>query len=275
MLAAHMDFVPDDLQRLARFWGRNGWRRPRADRRGAVCRHWPRRGQSGLDHGYQPGGVAPDSHAVSRAGRLSAGDRLGCRRPDRYRTFRPHPLSGAGWARRMARSPTRSGGYPVSAAFCRRRGGESGLVDHRQSGRAGVSRGVCGSIRMTSSASMRRCPVSKTTASGRLISARWRISAVRRGTPCRRCAGRSAAARPPGYHARLAWRWQAADGAGDASTDPGDNRCLLSADPQQRADPRSVAHHDPYRRGAAADAAYRGANGGGGAAGCRSLSASR
>ncbi len=59
MLAAHMDFVPDDLQRLARFWGRNGWRRPRADRRGAVCRHWPRRGQSGLDHGYQPGGVAP------------------------------------------------------------------------------------------------------------------------------------------------------------------------------------------------------------------------
>ncbi|SPX52693.1 putative nitrate reductase [Klebsiella pneumoniae] len=32
---------------------------PRADRRGAVCRHWPRRGQSGLDHGYQPGGVAP------------------------------------------------------------------------------------------------------------------------------------------------------------------------------------------------------------------------
>lgn len=36
----------------------------------------------------------------------------------------------------MARSPTRSGGYPVSAAFCRRRGGESGLVDHRQSGRA-------------------------------------------------------------------------------------------------------------------------------------------
>lgn len=28
MLAAHMDFVPDDLQRLARFWGRNGWRRP-------------------------------------------------------------------------------------------------------------------------------------------------------------------------------------------------------------------------------------------------------
>lgn len=44
----------------------------------------------------------------------------------------------------MARSPTRSGGYPVSAAFCRRRGGESGLVDHRQSGPgAGVSRGVC------------------------------------------------------------------------------------------------------------------------------------
>ncbi|PCR15035.1 hypothetical protein CQA65_30660, partial [Klebsiella pneumoniae] len=33
-----------------------------------------------------------------------------------------------------------------------------------------------------------------------------------------------------------AWRWQAADGAGDASTDPGDNRCLLSADPQQRAE---------------------------------------
>lgn len=28
------------------------------------------------------------------------------------------------------------GGSPVSAAFCRRRGGESGLVDHRQRGRA-------------------------------------------------------------------------------------------------------------------------------------------
>ncbi len=60
MLAAHMDFVPDDLQRLARFWGDGtAGADPRADRRGAVCRHWPRRGQSGLDHGYQPGGVAP------------------------------------------------------------------------------------------------------------------------------------------------------------------------------------------------------------------------
>lgn len=74
----------------------------------------------------------------------------------------------------------------------------------RVGGRWGIARRLHGSIRMTSSASMRRCPVSKTTASGRLISARWRISAVRRGTPCRRCAGRSAAARPPditrGWH---------------------------------------------------------------------------
>ncbi len=29
-LAAHMNFEPDDLSRVARFWERNGWRRPRA-----------------------------------------------------------------------------------------------------------------------------------------------------------------------------------------------------------------------------------------------------
>ncbi|MCS5932899.1 molybdopterin-dependent oxidoreductase [Klebsiella pneumoniae subsp. pneumoniae] len=98
MLAAHMDFVPDDLQRLARFWGRNGWRRPRADRRGAVCRHWPRRGpkRSGSP-GTNPVVSLPDSHAVSQA--LAACPLVivsRCRRPDRYRTFRPHPLSSAG-----------------------------------------------------------------------------------------------------------------------------------------------------------------------------------
>ncbi len=143
-------------------------------------------------------------------------------------------------------------------SFRRRRGGESGLVDHRQSGPLWVSRGVCGSIRMTSSASMRRCPVSKTTASGRLISARWLISAVRRG---RHAAG-ALAGQPQrgrsGYHARLAWRWQAADGAGDASTDPGDNRCLYPLI-LNSGRIRDQWHHDPYRRGAAADAAYRGA----------------
>ncbi|MCS5932900.1 hypothetical protein LNQ03_27565 [Klebsiella pneumoniae subsp. pneumoniae] len=69
--------------------------------------------------------------------------------------------------------------------------------------------------------------------------------------------------------------WQAADGAGDASTDPGDNRCLYPLILNSGRIRDQWQHHDPYRRGAAADAAYRGANGGGGAAGCRSLSASR
>ena len=51
------------------------------DRRGAVCRHRPRRGESGLDHGHQSGGVPPrQPRGEPGAGRLSAGDRLGCRR---------------------------------------------------------------------------------------------------------------------------------------------------------------------------------------------------
>lgn len=54
---------------------------PGVDRRGAVCRHRPRRGESGLDHGHQSGGVPPrQPRGEPGAGRLSAGDRLGCRR---------------------------------------------------------------------------------------------------------------------------------------------------------------------------------------------------
>ena len=89
--------------------------------------------------------------------------------------------------------------------------------------------------------------------------------------PVRWPVSRSEAAR---YHARLAWRWQAADGAGDASTDPGDNRCLYPLI-LNSGRIRDQWHTMTRTGGAAADAAYRGANGGGGAAGCRSLSASR
>jgi assimilatory nitrate reductase catalytic subunit len=56
----------------------------------------------------------------------------------------------------------------------------------------------------------------KMTASGRSISAGWRISAVRRGTTWRRFAGRSAAAAPLSIYSGLARRWQIAHGAGDA-----------------------------------------------------------
>lgn len=81
MLAAHMDFVPDDLQRLARFWGTERLAQTpgltavelfAAIGRGEVKAVWIM--------GTNPVVSLPDSHAVSRAGRLSAGDRLGCRR---------------------------------------------------------------------------------------------------------------------------------------------------------------------------------------------------
>lgn len=202
MLAAHMDFVPDDLQRLARFWGTERLAQTpgltavelfAAIGRGEVKAVWIM--------GTNPVVSLPDSHAVSQA--LAAcplvivSDVAAQTDTGRSPTsaFRRWP-----GARRMARSPTRSGGSPVSAAFCRRRGRRkrTGGSSPEWARRWGIARRLPGSIRMTSSASMRRCPVSKTTASGRLISARWRISAVRRGTPCRRCAGRSAAARPPG-----------------------------------------------------------------------------
>ncbi len=202
MLAAHMDFVPDDLQRLARFWGTERLAQTpgltavelfAAIGRGEVKAVWIM--------GTNPVVSLPDSHAVSQA--LAAcplvivSDVAAQTDTGRFAHIRFPALA---WARRMARSPTRSGGSPVSAAFCRRRGRRkrTGGSSPEWARLWGIARRLPGSIRMTSSASMRRCPVSKTTASGRLISARWRISAVRRGTPCRRCAGRSAAARSPG-----------------------------------------------------------------------------
>ncbi len=282
MLAAHMDFVPDDLQRLARFWGRNGWRRPpgwtavelfAAIGRGEVKAVWIM--------GTNPVVSLPDSHAVSQA--LAACPLVivsdVAAQTDTGRS-RPHPLSGAGLRARRMRTVTnserrisRQRSFLPPPGRRKRTGGSSPEWARRW----GIARRLPGSIRMTSSASMRRCPVSRNDGQRAFdIGALADLSreAWDAMPPVRWPVSRSEVAWD--ITRGLAWRWQAADGAGDASTDPGDNRCLLSADPQQRADPAiSGTPRDPYRRSAAADAAYRGANGGGGAAGCRSLSASR
>jgi assimilatory nitrate reductase catalytic subunit len=109
--------------------------------------------------GTNPVVSLPDSHAVSQA-------LAGCPlvivsdvAADRYRTFRPYPFPALAWGEKMARSPTRSGGSPASAAFCRRRGGESRLVDHRPRGSAGLCEAFAWQHPHESSASMRRCPV--------------------------------------------------------------------------------------------------------------------
>lgn len=114
----------------------------------------------------------------------------------------------------------------------------------------------------------------RTTASGRSISGvGLRALPVRSGMRWRRCVGRLAVVKANGIFI-AAWR---TDGrlrmvptvtpaeAMQARSEP------LSADSQQRARTRSVAHHDPNRQRTAADAAYRAADGGNFATGCRPL----
>jgi assimilatory nitrate reductase catalytic subunit len=152
MLAAHMNFEPDDLQRLARFWGTERLAQTpglmavelfAAIGRGEVKAVWIM--------GTNPAVSLPDSHAVSQA-------LAGCPlvivsevmlRPipavSPISVFRRWPGE-----RKMARSPTRSGASPASAAFCRRRERQSGLVDHRPVAQAlGYARRLPGSIRMS------------------------------------------------------------------------------------------------------------------------------
>lgn len=81
MLAAHMNFEPQDLQRLARFWGSERLAQTpgltavelfAAIGRGEVKAVWIM--------GTNPVVSLPDSHAVSQALSVSAGDGLRCRR---------------------------------------------------------------------------------------------------------------------------------------------------------------------------------------------------
>ncbi len=229
MLAAHMDFVPDDLQRLARFWGRNGWRGApgltavelfAAIGRGEVKAVWIM--------GTNPVVSLPDSHAVSQA--LAAcplvivSDVAAQTDTGRFAHIRFPALA---WGEKNGTVTNSERRISRQRSFCRRRGGEA---DWWIIARVGQALGYREAFAWQHPHDVFREHAAlsgfETTASGRLISARWRISAVRRG---HHAAG-ALAGQPQrgrlGYHARLAWRWQAADGAGDASTDPGDNRCL-------------------------------------------------
>ncbi|STV92317.1 putative nitrate reductase [Klebsiella pneumoniae] len=280
MLAAHMDFVPDDLQRLARFWGTERLAQTpgltavelfAAIGRGEVKAVWIM--------GTNPVVSLPDSHAVSQAlaacplvivsdvaaqtdtGRfahirfpaLAWGEKNGTvtnseRRISRQRSFLPPPGEAkADWW--IIARVGQALGYREAFAWqhphdvFREHAALSGFENDGQrafdiGALADLSRGGVGRHAA--------CALAGQPQRGRL-----------------------------GYHG-AAGMAMAGLRMGPVTPQPtrATNRCLLSADPQQRADPRSVAHHDPYRRSAAADAAYRGANGGGGAAGCRSLSAS-
>ncbi len=129
-------------------------------------------------------------------------------------------------ARRMARSPTRSGGYPVSAAFCRRREAKADWwIIARGAGRWGIARRLRQHphdvFREHAALSGFENDGQRAFDIGALADLSREAWDAMRGA----LAGQPQRGRT-GYHARLAWRWQAADGAGDASTDPGDNRCL-------------------------------------------------
>lgn len=95
--------------------------------------------------GTNPVVSLPDSHAVSQA--LAAcplvivSDVAAQTDTGRFAHIRFPALA---WGEKNGTVTNSERRISVSAAFCRRRGGESGLVDHRQSGPgAGVSRGVC------------------------------------------------------------------------------------------------------------------------------------
>jgi assimilatory nitrate reductase catalytic subunit len=137
MLAAHMNFEPQDLHRLSRFWGSERLAQTpgltavelfAAIGRGEVKAVWIM--------GTNPVVSLPDSLAVSQA---LAGCPLVIVSEVSARTdtaaFAHIRFPALAWGEKMAPSPTRNGVFPVSAAFCRRRGSQSRLVDNRAHGR--------------------------------------------------------------------------------------------------------------------------------------------
>lgn len=145
MLAAHMDFVPDDLQRLARFWGTERLAQTRltavelfaAIGRGEVKAVWIM--------GTNLVVSLPDSHAVSQA--LAAcplvivSDVAAQTDTGRFAHIRFPALA---WGEKNGTVTNSERRISRQRSFLPPPGGESGLVDHRQSGPgSGVSRGVC------------------------------------------------------------------------------------------------------------------------------------
>lgn len=137
MLAAHMNFEPQDLHRLSRFWGSERLAQTpgltavglfAAIGRGEVKAVWIM--------GTNPVVSLPDSLAVSQA---LAGCPLVIVSEVSARTdtaaFAHIRFPALAWGEKMAPSPTRNAVFPVSAAFCRRRGSQSRLVDNRAHGR--------------------------------------------------------------------------------------------------------------------------------------------
>jgi assimilatory nitrate reductase catalytic subunit len=144
-LAAHMNFEPDDLSRVARFWGTERLAQTPglmavelfdAIARGEVKAVWIM--------GTNPAVSLPDSHAVCQA--LASCPLVivseVMRDTDTSR-FAHIQFPALGWGEKTALSPTLSGVSRASALSARARRSQTGLVDNRPGGKtAWLRRGV-------------------------------------------------------------------------------------------------------------------------------------
>ncbi len=127
-----------------------------------------------MDYGHQPAVSLPDSHAVSQAlagcPLVIVSEVAADTETSRYADIR---FPALGWGKKTAPSPTQSAVSPGSGRFYLRREtrARTGGSSPRLPGSWATHRRSAGSIRMKFSASMRRCPASRTMANGRLISA--------------------------------------------------------------------------------------------------------
>ena len=252
-LAAHMDFEPQAVERVARFWNAPRMAAPGAQgRRDVRGGRGPAR-QGALDHGDQPGCQPAECRPRARRPaclRLRRGVRLHTRY--RYRDLRSRaPARGRlgekdGTVTNSERRISRQGVSPAG------RWGAARLVDHHGSRPVhGFRCGFSVHEAAKSSANMRPCPPSRTAARASSTSGASPGSRTRNTTRSSRSMARDS--RGSGRDGAPPRRWPISDREwmrplrcrppGRA----GPRRLGRAAPgPEHRAPARPMAHHDPH-----------------------------
>nr|pir nitrate reductase (EC 1.7.99.4) nasA - Klebsiella pneumoniae [Klebsiella pneumoniae] len=249
MLAAHMNFEPDDLRRPARFWGSErlaqtggltGLELFAAIGRGEVKAVWIMGTNAMVS---LPG----TSHAVTEPWPVSLVIISDVADTDTGR-FAHIRFPALAWGEKSGTVTNSERRISLQRAFMPPPGEARAAGGLSPAGR-GLASALPGSIRTRCSANTPRFQGMKTMASGRLISADWRISAATwiALEPVRWPVSRSEAAWSvhKGWHRDGKLRMVPVAPQPTRATTVA-SIALLNADPQQRADPRSMAHHDPH-----------------------------
>ena len=262
-LAAHMGFTADDIDRVAPLLAGAADGDARRPQGGADVRgHRARQDQGAVGDGDQPGGVA--AARAARCARRSASSTCSSSPRTSLPTTPSHAgahvlLPAAAWGEKDGTVTNSERRISRQRAFLPPPGEAQARLVDRDAGRAphGFRRGVSPiAPPPTFSASMRRCPRSRTTAAATSTSAA--LADYRRRRLRRARSGAMAAARRRAAHARsrtaLLRRGRLLHAgpqgplhrARAAGAERGD-RQGLPVPPQHRPRARPVAHHDAHR----------------------------